>query len=74
MNKEEIRELINDIDFDRYSTKRHINELVEKVELKDLEEGSLIKILNTYLKLDIAYDELIDIIRKRILETNSKNV
>lgn len=68
MTKEEIKNIIDGMNFARYSTKREVNDLVEKVKLEDLKEGCLLELLQAYLKLDIAYDELIDFIKVRILE------
>lgn len=68
MTNEEINKIINGIDFARYATKRNVNDLVEKVKVGELEEGSLLKLLNEYLKVDIAYDNLIDIIKLQIFK------
>lgn len=74
MEKEEIKKIIDGLNFARYSAKREVNDIVENVKLEDLEEGSILDLLQAYLKLDIAYDELIDIIKVLILETSDKNI
>lgn len=65
MTKEKLQKAINDLEFNMYSINRIIDEIVINTKDEDLSGDSGYTLLESYIKLEIAFTETVDAIKTK---------